>query len=230
MQTKLITKKEIALDTFEFVLEKPDNFNFRAGQHAEIKILNPKYNDEKGNSRFFSFVSSPDEKNLCFAFRVGPSAFKKNLFELEIGSQLEINGPYGSMLLPKNENNSLVFLAGGIGIAPFISMIRYTINNNLKNEIYLFYFNHSKEKTAYFDELNNYSAQNKIKVFFIMTEENQTQTIHKEIILENLTNDIIKNSIFYIAGPPLFNKNIFENLVEINIPEEKIKFEDFAGY
>ncbi len=228
MKTKLIFKKEIAQDTLEFCLEKPQNFSFRPGQHCEIKILNPQENDERGQSKILSIVSSPNENQLCFATRLGPSAFKKNLANLQIGDILEINGPYGSMLLPQQDEKPLIFFAGGIGITPFISMIRFILKNNLKHQIYLFYSNHNKNTTAYFEELNTYASQNKIKAFFIMTDFNAK--INKEIILENISQEILKNSIFYIAGPVLFNKAIIEILENLAVDEEKIKFEDFAGY
>ncbi|GIW67062.1 MAG: oxidoreductase [Candidatus Parcubacteria bacterium] len=237
MKVKLLSKREIAEGTMEFCFEKPEGLNFKAGQHFILTLINPPETDEKGNERVFSVVSSPDENKICFATRMRDSAFKRVLKNLSEGSEIELDGPYGQMVLPKDTNKTLVFIAGGIGITPFISMIRYAVKNNLHYKIYLFYSNRRPEDTAYLDELLEYDKQGKIKLIATMTQmENSSKPwsgervyINEEMIKKYLGEEI-GNTTFYVAGPPQMSQAMYELLNNMGVNEEKIKGEDFSGY
>ncbi|GIW66578.1 MAG: flavodoxin [Candidatus Parcubacteria bacterium] len=246
MKVKLLSKREIAEGTMEFCFEKPEGLNFKAGQHFVLRLINPPETDEKGNERVLSVVSSPDENKICFAIRMRNSDFKRLLKNLppepeqstvQGKVEIELDGPYGQMVLPKDTNKTLTFIAGGIGITPFISMIRYAIKNNLPYKIYLFYSNRRPEDTAYLDELLEYNKQGKIKLIATMTQtENSSQPwdgergyINEEMIKKYLGEEI-ENVTFYIAGPPQMSQAMYELLSNMGVDEEKIKGENFSGY
>ncbi|GIW65502.1 MAG: oxidoreductase [Candidatus Parcubacteria bacterium] len=237
MKIKLLSKKEIAEGTMEFCFGKPEGLNFKAGQHFVLKLINTTEIDEEKNERVFSVVSSPDENKICFAIRMRNSDFKRLLKNLSEGSEIEIDGPYGQMVLPKDTNKTIAFIAGGIGITPFMSMIRYSAKNNLPYKIYLFYSNRRPEDTAYLDELLEYDKQGKIKLIATMTQmensfkywDGERNYINEEMIKKYLGKEII-NTIFYIAGPPQMSQAMYKLLSNMGVDEEKIKGENFSGY
>lgn len=233
---KLVSKREIAENTLEFCFEKPDDLNFKNGQHFVIKIDNLSMIDEKGNERVFSVVSSANDKNLCFATRIRDSAFKKTLKSLNQGDEVEVDGPYGYMTLPKSIDKDLVFIAGGIGITPFIGMIRYAIQENLQFRIYLFYSNRRPEDAAYLDELLNYNKEGKIKLIATMTQWQDSRISWEgekgyidETMLKKYIPDL-NNVIFYIAGPTEMVSAMRSLLENLNVDDNSIKSEDFTGY
>lgn len=118
------------------------SFSFIAGQYIRVTVPKLLYDDQKGPSRVFTIASSPNEKNkLAIAFRDSESGFKKTLLELSQGSLVEIEGPFGYFTLPKNTSRPLIFIASGIGITPFLSMIRF-VNSVLRqwSLLYEIYF------------------------------------------------------------------------------------------
>lgn len=234
---KLITKKEIAKDTISFYFEKPDDFKFIPGQFVEIYLLKPKYNDEKGLERHFSIASSPNEKELIFATRMRSSAFKNNLKEMVLGEEVKIKGPFGEFTLPEEKNIPLAFIAGGIGITPFRSMIKYIIEENLPYKITLFYSNHRPEESAFLEELQEFEGINRnFKLIATMTQlENSLipwsglrGRINSKMIKDNLKD--WHEAKYYIAGPPQMVQAIYSILLEMKIGYDQIKEESFGGY
>src|SRR5512147_863669 len=123
-RVKLLEKHEAAEGTLVFSVEKPDGFGFRAGQAAELTLVDPPETDDEGNARTFSIVAAPFEKALTFATRLRDTAFKRVLRDMAPGTGLLLDGPFGSFTLHENRRKPAVFLAGGIGITPFMSIIR----------------------------------------------------------------------------------------------------------
>jgi ferredoxin-NADP reductase len=152
-KSKLLERKEIAERTMEFHFSKPEVFNYKPGQHIEITLINPPETDEEGNSRVLSPVSAPYEPNLIVATRMRDTAFKRVLKTMPLESEVYIEGPYGSLILHSDYTKPAVFIAGVIGITPFMSMIRYTTKENLPHKIFLFYSNRRPEYSVYLEEL-----------------------------------------------------------------------------
>ncbi|MCL4513301.1 MAG: FAD-dependent oxidoreductase [Candidatus Eremiobacteraeota bacterium] len=140
-QIKLIDRKELASETFGCYFEKPEGFHFNPGQTLRLTLLNLPETDTEGNTRLFSIASAPIEKTLLIASRTGKTAFKHHLSSLPIGSQVNIRGPFGDFLLHKDTSRPAVFLAGGIGITPFRSILVQAKEEKLTHDFFLFYFN-----------------------------------------------------------------------------------------
>jgi ferredoxin-NADP reductase len=88
-------------------------------------VLDPRYDDERGARRHFSVVTSPNESGaIGFCTRLRDSAFKRSLVDLPVGAEAEVEEPKGSFLLPEDTSQAYVFVAGGIGITVFRSMLR----------------------------------------------------------------------------------------------------------
>jgi ferredoxin-NADP reductase len=101
-----------------------------------VTLFNPPETDSEGNTRTFSIASSPFENQLMFATRMRDTAFKRSLKKVALGTDVRINAPMGSFTLPRNSVKSAVFLAGGIGITPFISIVRQADHDRLPHKLY----------------------------------------------------------------------------------------------
>ena len=121
--SQLKEREEVAERTIAYRFEKPANWTVEAGQFIDMTLLNPSETDAEGNARTFSIASGPHEKDLMVTTRIRNTAFKRVLKTLPIGTTVRIDGPFGDLTLPHNTGRALVFLAGGIGITPFRSML-----------------------------------------------------------------------------------------------------------
>ena len=138
-QSSLLGRTEVAEGTMAFQFEKPNNFVFKAGQYIDLTLSGsqPQLGPSDGMTHTFSIASSPSDKELVVTTRMRNTVFKQAISSLPIGSRARIEGPMGSFSLHKNTARPAVFLAGGIGIAPFLSMLSYVTEEKLRHPIVL---------------------------------------------------------------------------------------------
>ena len=154
-------KKELAEGTMAFYFGSDgQRFVFKPGQCIRITLLDPLYEDEKGNARDFSIASSPGEPSLMIVTRMTGSAFKRSLADLPLGSKVWVDGPYGDFLLDADPTRPAVFLAGGIGITPIRSMIKHAIEQHSSQRVTLVYCNRTPDDAAFLDELQKWEKEN----------------------------------------------------------------------
>src|SRR3989344_641482 len=161
LKVSIKERKEVAKDTVEISLDlKQQDFPFEAGQYLRLTIPELHHPDPQGNYRDFSIASSPNNRGtLQVVMRKSESGFKKTLSELPMESRVEIMGPRGSsFVLSKNNRKTTVFIAGGTGIAPFISVLRNEIELKSKRRMILFYLNEIESRAAYVDELKEIAS------------------------------------------------------------------------
>lgn len=225
IQLPIIKQKIIADKTNEVALDLSKNeFAFHAGQYVQMRIPKLLYPDPKGTSRVFSVASSPNNKKvLSFAFRDSGSGFKRTLMELPIGSLVNIEGPAGFFTLPANRKQLIVFIAGGIGITPCLSMIRFATEEKLAHPITLLYANRNKECTAYLEKLTKIAQKN--PRFSLI---NKFGRIDADFIQQYIKN--LNEPIWYVVGPPPMVAAMRDTLSHLNIDSGKIYFENFYGY
>ena len=233
----LRNREQVAGGTMAFHFDKPASFEFRAGQAIDLTLLNPPETDAEGNTRAFSIVSAPFDPELMIATRMRDTAFKRVLRSIPLGTQVKIEGPSGSFTLHKNSSKPAVFLAGGIGITPFFSMIRQADHDRLPHQLYLFYSNRSPEDAPFLDTLEELTKSNpNFHLILTMTEMSksskqwtgETSFINGEMLKKNLPN--LQGPIYYIAGPPAMVTGMRQMLVQANADEDDIRTEEFAGY
>jgi len=124
-QSTLLGRTEVAEGTMAFQFEKPKDFVFKAGQYIDLTLFGSQPGLQNGMTHTFSIASSPCDERLLVTTRMRNTVFKRTLSALPIGSPARIEGPMGSFSLHNNTAKPAVFLAGGIGIAPFLSMLSY---------------------------------------------------------------------------------------------------------
>lgn len=234
---KLLDKKTVADGTNAFFFEKPADFIFKAGQFFELTHINPPENDEEGPRREFSIASSPTEPRFMMATRMRDTAFKRVLGKMSLGGEIHMEGPFGSFTLHQNASRPAVFLAGGIGITPFRSVILNAFESDLPHELYLFYSNRRPEDSAFLDELLELAKEfQNFTCVATMTEmeksaeawQGERGYITGEMISKYVQG--VNNPIYYIAGPPAMVGAMKTMLEQIGISPDDIRFEEFTGY
>lgn len=235
---KLKEKKKLSKSAYEFIFESDKEFSFQAGQYMEWTLPH-KNIDSRGIRRFFTISSSPQDKTLHLGvkFNKPSSSFKKSLQALETGDTICGGEITGDFVLPKNKNKDLCFIAGGIGITPFISHLRALIDQNSKAKITLFYGNRSMEEIAYIDFLND--AQEKLDLKVVHTLPTLPDKKPKGLIIEEgrISKDLIQKYVtnceattFYISGPSAMVDYFKDNLKPIGINSSQIKTDYFPGF
>ncbi len=236
-RTKLLSRSSVAEGTTAFRFAKPSGFTFKAGQAADLTLLDPRETDSEGNIRTFSIASPPFEDQLTFATRMRETAFKRSLKAVPIGTEIDIASPTGSFTLHKNSNKPAVFLAGGIGITPFLSIVRQTDHDRLAHKLYLFYSNRRPEDAAFLDILQGLEKTNpNFRLIATMTEmarstrewKGETGFISGEMLARHL--GTLQGPIYYVAGPPPMVAAMREMLVGVGVDEDDVRTEEFAGY
>ena len=158
--SKLLNRADAGEGTMAFHFERPPGFNFKPGQSADLTLLDPPETDSEGNVRTFSIASAPFEDQLMFATRMRDTAFKRSLKKVPLGTVVKMDSAMGSFTLHKNSAKPAVFLAGGIGITPFSSIVRQADHDRAPHRLYLFYSNRRPEDAPFFEVLQNLEKTN----------------------------------------------------------------------
>ena len=219
-----VKKEKLSEDTFIFYFDrKSTGFNFLAGQYIHIYLPIPNEKG-RGNSRMFTIASSPLEKDYIFIVtKKGKTIFKKTLFNLRPQTSVQFYGPSGNLVLDEIKKPSYVFLAPGIGITPFRSIIKYISQKNLKITITLIVSFSKKEDFLFSSELLEISRSNpSIKVVYTLNR------INDGIVKKHIKN--INAHSYFIAGSPRGVLDLEEVVSGMGVINDKIFIEDFEGY
>ena len=234
---RLLSRVEVAEGTVAFHFEKPTQFDFKPGQSADLTLANPPETDAEGNTRTFSIASPPFENQMTFATRMRDTAFKRSLKKIPLGTEVKIDSPMGSFTLHKNSAKPAVFLAGGIGITPFLSIVQQADHDQLPRKLHLFCSNRRPEDTPFLDTLQMLGKSNpNFRLVCTMTDmarskrdwKGETGLINQEMLSRLLTS--LQGPIYYVAGPSAMVAGIRQMLVGAHVDEDDIRTEDFAGY
>lgn len=229
----LMGKEDVARGTVVIHLKRPEGFTFKAGQAVYVTLPQLKEPDEKGRMRTFSIASAPEEPDLVIATRLSDSAFKRSLSTLPVGSAVEIEGPYGDLTVHDDAPRPVVFVAGGMGITPFRSMLRDTAKQTRVPSLYLFYSNRSAEDAVFLSELEQIAREKpSFKLVATMTDapdwQGERGYITREMIERYVGN--VASPAFYLAGPPAMVGAMVSLLTNAGVKPDCIHAEEFEGY
>ena len=235
-EVRFIAKTLFTEKILTFQCEKPEPYEFSAGQYCFMSLPEKGMLDERGLRRHLSITSSPSDNELSFATKLSGSAFKRTLKEISIGETIKLEKPMGRFVPDNEHKERLVFIAGGIGITPFRSMIRYSNDMQTGHAITLLYSNKVQEEALFLDELQSMAHMNeKLSVIATMTRTNESEQwsglrgrIDESMIQENVSE--WQKSTYYIAGPPAMVDGMQGILQGMGIAPEQIKIERFTGY
>ena len=220
-----------------FHFARPGDFAFEAGQNVLMTLVDPPETDGQGPSRTFTIASAPHEPELAIATRMRDTAFKRVLRSAKPGLPVEIDGPNGVMVLHEDAARPAVFLAGGIGITPFLSMTRHAAHDRLSHRIFLFYSNRRPEDAAFLDELRSLEKTNpNYRLIATMAEPGksslpwtgETGFIRRDMLERHLP-DLLA-PVYYYAGPPAMAMAMHDMLAGFGVAECDMRSEEFYGY
>jgi ferredoxin-NADP reductase len=236
MRARILEKREVAKGTLLVVFDLlGEEVDFRPGQYFWVTLLDPPYDDEKGPRRHITVVTSPNEREvLGLCTRVRDTAFKRSLAELPVGTEVEVEQPKGSFVLPEETDRPYVFIAGGIGITVFRSMLRYIAEEDLPHRVTLVYSNRDRDSTAFLDELLELERANpNLRVVLTMTDdpewEGEKRRIDADFLRDHLDGDL-ESFTYLLAGPPAMVDAMEGTLREAGVADEQIRPERFSGY
>jgi ferredoxin-NADP reductase len=229
-------KREVARGTLLVVFDlQGREVEFRAGQYFWVELLDPPYEDEKGSRRHISVVTSPTERGvLGLCTRIRDTAFKRSLAELEVGAEIEVEEPKGDFQLPEDTEPHYVFIAGGIGITVFRSMLRFIADTGAPYRVTLVYSNRDRESTAFLDELEE--LEGRIPGFRLVATmtgdpgwEGETRRVDADFLRDTLDAELGEFT-YFLAGPPPMVEGVVGELGEAGVPEAQVLPDRFSGY
>jgi len=229
-------KREVARGTLLVIFDlRGEQFDFRPGQYFWVELLDPPFDDEKGPRRHISAVTSPTERGVIgLCTRIRDSAFKRSLVDLPVGAEVDVEQPKGNFVLPEDASRPLVFVAGGIGITAFRSMLRYIQDEHLPHRVTLIYSNRDRESTPFLDELEEIERSNRnVRLIVTMTDDEQWPGERRRVdasFLNDYLGDHLNEALYMVAGPPGMAQAVTNELKEAGVDEELISTDSFSGY
>lgn len=215
----LLSNIQIAKDTYELTFETVGDFIFKPGQY--IWLILPKLDvpDPRGNRRAFSIASSAENKNIfSIIFRSGISSYKKGLTNLSKGDEIAIRGPMGSSLLVENFLlKSLYLIGGGVGSAPFISIVRSYSTLPQKLNITFINLNSEEEKKFLIEEMNKLSSKFGFK---FMDEMGRMEPKWIESAPD------YRSAMYFVCGQQGFVNDVYDKLKTIGVSDVNMRFEE----
>jgi ferredoxin-NADP reductase len=218
---------------FELQGERPD---FIPGQYFFV-TLKPDDEEHKDElTHHFSIVNSPGQKGvlaLTTRLRLEQSFFKRTLNEAKVGEEVEIGKIAGSFVLPEPTDKPIVLIALGIGITPYMSMLRWAFEENKPYKFTLLYSDNEIESMPFFEELKQMAeAHSDFKYVPIVTKDENWQGEKRHIdagLMKDFFEDI-NTPLYYISGPPSAVTAVASSLKQAGIVEDSIKTDNFSGY
>jgi ferredoxin-NADP reductase len=236
MQARIKEKQEVAKGTLMVVFDLLGHeADFTPGQYFWVELIDPPYEDDKGARRHISVVTSPNDRGvLGLATRLRDSAFKRSLAEMPVGAEVDVEDPKGDFQLPADTSKDYVFVAGGIGITIFRSMLRYIAEEGLPYRIALLYSNRDRESTAFFDELQELEQKIEgLTIVFTMTEDDawdgESRRIDADFVHDHVGSDLAAHT-WLVSGPPDMVNGVADMLESEGVPEEQVLRSRFSGY
>jgi ferredoxin-NADP reductase len=227
-------KREVAKGTLFVRFAVEDYPDYRPGHYFWVELPDRGHQDEKGLRRHISLATSPTESGVVgLATRLRDTAFKRTLAELEVGDEVQVEEPKGSFLLPEDTSAEYVFVAGGIGITVFRSMLRFIADKDLPYRVTLVYSNRDRESAAFLDELEELERQVEgLRVILTMTDdpgwEGETRQLDADVLAELVGG--LEGKTFLVAGPPAMAEGVSESLRGAGLPEDSVLVDGFTGY
>jgi ferredoxin-NADP reductase len=220
MRIRFRERTELAPQIWEYAFKPEQPVDFIPGQYADFHILQP-LDDPRGQSRVFSMTSLPSDDTVRFVAKFIPplSPYKQALQSLQPGDELRLDEAMGDLVLPKLPTIPLVFIAGGIGLASFVSMLQSLLAAREEREIYLFYVVRSRQEQIFRDVLGAYPLA--LKTVAIAPHR---------LTAQEIIDSTPPEAYMYLSGSQRFVEGLCTDLLAGSVPHEQIVFDYFDGY
>ena len=235
--SEVISNEQATPSVWVMQIKTPPSLKiFKAGQFGNFYLC-PEGSDTSSVSNYiyarpFSFTSAPNNSYIEIGYKIA-GQFTQRLKTLKPKDKIGVKGPYGIFTFDENVDKDVVMLAAGIGIAPFLSTLRYATEKCLPNYFTLFYSNKTKNEVAYFKELEKLKTENpNIKIFYTLTREKadgfDNGRINSDYLNASLVRGQFATSVFYVCGGHEFIEAMTKLLSELDVDSKRIKKEDFG--
>ncbi len=233
---RLKEKVQLAPDVFEFLFVPNRRLAFAPGQYMEWTLAHPDP-DSRGNRRFFTLASSPTENTLRVGVKFHPdsSSFKQSLLALNRRVDIVASQLAGDFVLPDDPRQRCMLIAGGIGITPYRSMIKYLLDTHQARPITVFYSNRRAEEIVYRDVFDRAARELGVRTVYTLTDANRAPT-NWWGKLGRLSSSMIRaevgdyrDCLFYVSGPSAMVESTCRMLRRMQVPRSHIKTDAFSG-
>lgn len=235
-ETEFLRREALAEGTMAFHFARPGGFAFQAGQSINLGLIDPPQTDAKGDRRTFSIASAPFEDELMIATRLRDTAYKRVLQSMPAGTRVQVRGPSGKFVLDPTDARLAVFLAGGIGVTPFVSIVRQAAHEALPRRLHLFYSNRRPEDAPFLRELMDAGRNPAYRFTGTMVEMDRSRGtwagergVIDRAMLERALGDLLAPT-YHIAGPPAMVEAMKKLLVDAGVAGDSIRTDEFFGY
>lgn len=222
-ELKFVRRVKEAEGIFSYVFTLPPRLRYSPGQYMEWTLAT-NHTDSRGNRRYLTVSSSPTEPELRFTIKQPPraSVFKQKLNELQPGAKMLASRVAGSFTLPSDKTKKIAFLAGGVGITPFRSMIQYMVDTSEQRDAVLLYSTTSETEIS-FKSLFKKAEASGLKAHYV------TGGHIDENLIKNVMPDY-KDRLLYISGPYGFVNAMEDVLLKLKVSPDHIITDYFPGY
>lgn len=196
-------------------------FKFTPGQFLHLAL--DEYDPSEGwpESRCFSMQSSPGYEKLKITYSVKGDYTKRMASELRRGSTVQIKLPYGDLFDQQHNKERTIFIAGGTGITPYLSLFNDDTFSEYSNPI-LYLGLKSDKHNFYKEELEKANQINpSLKINYVI------QNVQGVLNIEEIFSNCFENNAFFISGPPIMIKNFKEYLLNNGVDETRILTDDW---
>lgn len=227
--------EQTSASTSEFVFASDVPLSFKPGQYLEWTLPHQK-SDARGNRRYFTISSSPTEPDIRFGvkFYDPPSSFKRTLADMRADGEISASQLAGEFIMPEDKTKKLVFIAGGIGITPFRSMIKHLLDTKDKRSVLLLYSNKKAADIAYRPLFDQVQRELGIKTIYAITgdpdamQKGYVTVIDAHLIKKEVPDYL--DRVFYLSGPRAMVLAFRHSLRELGVPRRHIKEDFFPGF
>ncbi len=234
MKLTLVRRQTRTHDTESFLFQPEQPFSFKPGQFLRWNLPHPEA-DDRGESRFFTISSSPTEPEIMLTtkFTEGGSTFKETLKKLAIGHTVEVGLPLGGFVLPDDANQPVVLVAGGVGITPYRSMLKWMVDTHQPTPVWLVYGLRSDQDMLFREELDSWAASTPtIKITYVPSQPpagwtGETGNLSAAGVLRMVGST---DHPVYLSGPEPMIQALKQQFIDAAIPESQIKTDFFPGY
>lgn len=230
-------KLRLTPDSVDFVFDPNHKFSYKPGQYMEWTLPHDN-TDSRGNRRYFTLASSPTEPEVRIGikFYKRGSSYKRALLDITHETPIVAAQIAGDFVLPKDAQQGLVFIAGGIGVTPYRSMIKYLLDTKDARDITMLYSARTAEDFAYKDVFEQARKEIGLNVVYAVTDKlaassNETTwagRINAKMIKKEVPD--YHNRLFYISGTQAMVTSMQHVLASLEIPRHQIKVDYFSGY
>jgi ferredoxin-NADP reductase/Na+-translocating ferredoxin:NAD+ oxidoreductase RnfD subunit len=237
LMLKLKGAERLSTDTYEFVFESDAPFSFRPGQYMEWTLPHSR-EDSRGNRRFFTLSSAPNNREVRMGvkFYPKPSTFKQRLLTLKPGDSIAACHVAGDFTLPRNRREKLAFIAGGIGITPFASMIRHMLDTRDRRDAVMIDANWKVEDISYDPLLREAHEHLGMRTVHALSAaecipddwQGCTGFVDSRMVREVVPD--YNERTFYISGPPAMVTAAKRAVAELGVKPGRIRTDYFPGF